>query len=168
MAVHELYLVRHGKAEERGVAWPDDAKRPLTDDGTERMRRAARGLVRLGVTVDVVLTSPYVRARQTAELIASAFASRPPIVASDSLTPNGSFPALLEELDKQSKRGQVAIVGHQPDLGEIAARLGGLRQALDFKKGAICRIDVKTIPPAGAGIIRWFMTAAMLAAIRKS
>ena len=58
MAVHEIYLIRHGAAEERGDAWPDDSKRPLTQDGIERMRRAARGLTRLSVHLDVVLTSP--------------------------------------------------------------------------------------------------------------
>ena len=63
---YELYLVRHGLAEERGDAWPDDTKRPLTDEGISRMRKAARGLARLGVSVEVVLTSPLVRARQTA------------------------------------------------------------------------------------------------------
>ncbi len=167
MAVHKLYLIRHAVAEERGIAWPDDSKRPLTDDGIERMRKAARGLVRLGVALDVVMTSPFVRTRQTAEIVASAFEDRPSIVSVESLTPNGSFQAFLEDLDKQSKRGCVAIVGHEPDLGEMAARLGGLRQALEFKKGAMCRIDVKTIPPASAGVIRWFMTTTILGAIRK-
>jgi phosphohistidine phosphatase len=167
VAVHELYLIRHAKAEDRGDAWPDDSKRPLTEDGIERMRKAARGLVRLGVTLDVVLTSPFVRARQTAEIVASAFENRPPIVNLDSLTPNGSFQIFLSDLDRQSKRGSMAIVGHEPDLGEMAARLGGLRQALPMKKGAVCRIDLKTIPPAGVGVLRWFVTAAMLGAIRK-
>jgi phosphohistidine phosphatase len=60
----ELYLIRHAIAEERGDKWPDDAKRPLTLEGTARMRKAAKGLVRLGVKFDVVLTSPLVRARQ--------------------------------------------------------------------------------------------------------
>lgn len=167
MADHELYLIRHGKAEERGEAWPDDSKRPLTGEGSELARKAARGLARLGVALDVVMTSPYVRTRQTAELVASAFDPRPPIVPVESLTPNGSFQAFLEHLDQQSKRGRVAIVGHEPDLGEMAARLGGLRQALPFKKGAVCRIDVKTIPPASAGTLRWFMTQTMLGRIRK-
>ena len=167
MAVHELYLIRHGAAEERGDAWPDDSKRPLTSDGIERMRLAARGLVRLGVTLDVILTSPFVRTRQTAEIVASAFELRPPVVPVESLTPNGSFQGVLNDLEKQGQRARIALVGHEPDLGKIAARLGGLRQALAFKKGAVCRIDVKTIPPAGAGALQWFMPARILAAVRK-
>ncbi len=168
MAVHELYLISHGVAEERGDAWPDDSKRPLTQDGIERMRRAARGLRRLGTTVDVVLTSPFVRARHTAEIVAAGFTERPPLVAVDSLAPDGSFQSLLTDLEKQAKRARIALVGHEPDLGEIAARLGGMRQPLEFKKGAMCRIDVKTIPPAGAGSLRWFMTARILGAVKKT
>jgi phosphohistidine phosphatase len=166
--VHEIYLIRHGVAEPRGDAWPDDSKRPLTAEGIKRMRRAARGLARLGVTLDVVLTSPFVRTRQTAELVAAAFSERPPIVAVDSLTPNGSFQALLADLEKQARRSRIALVGHEPDLGELAARLGGMRQALEFKKGAVCRIDIDTIPPAGAAALRWFMTAKMLGAMKKA
>lgn len=168
MAVHELYLIRHAVAAERGEEWPDDSKRPLTDDGIAKMRLAARGLVRLDVTFDVVLTSPYIRTRQTAEIVAASFDQRPPIAAIESLTPNGSFQGLLADLDRQSRRGRMALVGHEPDLGQIAARLAGLRQPLEFRKGAVCRIDVKTIPPAGAGALRWFMTAKMLGLIKKS
>ena len=70
---HEIYLIRHAIAEERSDAWPDDAKRPLTEDGISRMRKAARGAVRMGVSFDVILASPLVRTRQTAEVVAAAF-----------------------------------------------------------------------------------------------
>ena len=74
---YQLYLIRHGIAEERGDAWPDDSKRPLTERGISRMRKIARALEHLGVTFDVLLTSPLVRTRQTAEVIASVFEPRP-------------------------------------------------------------------------------------------
>ena len=92
---YELYLIRHAIAEERGDSWPDDAKRPLTDDGTAKMRKAARGLARIGVRFDVILTSPFVRTRQTAEIVATAFDERPPIVAIESLAPGGSIQSVL-------------------------------------------------------------------------
>src|SRR4029079_18690215 len=85
--VIELYLIRHGLAEERGEAWPDDAKRPLTQEGMARLRKSARGLARLGVAFDTILTSPLVRTRQTADAVASAFEVRPHIVAAESLAP---------------------------------------------------------------------------------
>lgn len=165
--VHELYLVRHGLAEDRGDDWPDDAKRPLTEEGTSKTRKAARGLVRLGVDFDVLLTSPLVRARQTAEIIASAFDVRPLVVTVDSLAPGGTFQSVLNDLEKHARRSRIALVGHEPSLGETAARLAGLRHPLEFKKGAVCRIDVKSLPPAGVGMLRWFITEKMLRKVGK-
>jgi phosphohistidine phosphatase len=164
---YEIYLIRHGLAEERGEAWPDDAKRPLTQEGMTRLRKGARGLVRLGVTFDVMLTSPLVRARQTAEVIASAFEPHPPVVAVDSLAPDGTYQAVLADLEKHAKRTRIALVGHEPSIGELAARLTGSRHALTFKKGAVCRIDVETIPPAGPATLRWFVTPRILRELRK-
>ncbi len=163
---YELYLFRHGLAEERGDAWPDDAKRPLTDDGTSLMRKAARGLARMGVTFDVVLTSPYARTRQTAEIIATAFEERPPVVALESLAPGGSIQSVLTDLERQTRRARIGMVGHEPGIGELAARLAGARYPIEFKKGSACRIDIKTFP-AGPGRLRWFMTSKILRSLRK-
>src|SRR5262245_42559753 len=162
----ELYLIRHAVAEERGDAWPDDTKRPLSDDGASRMRKAARGLARLGVTFDVILTSPLVRTRQTAEIVAAAFDIRPPIVAVESLVPGGSLPAVFADLEKQGRRRQIAVVGHEPEIGELAARLAGSRHPFAFKKGAVCRIDVDALPPSASGTLRWFLTTRILRAVR--
>src|ERR1700674_2654146 len=162
-----LYLIRHGLAEERGEAWPDDTKRPLTEEGMSRLRKEARGLVRLGVTFDVVLTSPLVRARQTADVVAGAFSTRPAIVVMDSLAPDGSSQAILSDLEKHARRTRIALVGHEPGIGELAARLVGSRRPFAFKKGSICRIDVKRFPPAGPGMLRWFITPKILRELRR-
>jgi phosphohistidine phosphatase len=161
----ELYLIRHGVAEKRGDKWPDDAKRPLSEKGMARMRRAGRGLVRLGLEFDVVLTSPLVRTRQTAEIVAGSFELRPPIVNADSLAPGGAYAAVLADLARQARRSRIALVGHEPGIGELAARLAGSRRPLRFKKGAVCRIDVESIPPGAPGTLRWFATPRMLRAI---
>lgn len=166
MAAHKLYLIRHGVAEERGDNWPDDTRRPLTEEGMAGLRQEARGLVRLGVTLDVVLTSPLVRARQTADIVAAAFNTRPPIVTIDSLS-GGSTQSVLNDLEAQARRANIAIVGHEPGMGELAARLAGLKRALPFKKGAVCRIDVESLPPAGPGALRWFLTPKILRELRK-
>jgi phosphohistidine phosphatase len=162
-----LYLIRHGVAAERGEKWPDDSKRPLTDDGAAKARKVARGLVRLGVRIDLVLTSPLVRTRQTAEIVAGAFDPRPHIVNAESLAPGGAHAAILADLEKHARRTHIAIVGHEPGIGELAARLIGSRHALTFKKAAVCRIDVDTLPPNGAGDLRWFVTPAILRTIKK-
>jgi phosphohistidine phosphatase len=163
---HELYLIRHGVAEDRGDAWPDDSKRPLTDQGISRLRKSARGLARIDVSFDVMLTSPLVRARQTAEVLASALDARPPVVVAESLAPGGLYQALLADLEKQAKRRRIALVGHEPGIGELGARLAGSRHALEFKKGAICRIDVDALPPSGPGSLRWFLTPRIARSLR--
>ena len=166
-AGYELYLIRHGIAEERGDAWPDDTKRPLTARGIARLKKEARGLVRLGVSFDVVLTSALVRARQTADAVAGAFESRPPIVTVESLAPGGTYQAVLADLEKQSRRSRIALVGHEPGIGELAARLIGSRHPIEFKKGAVCRIDFDTLPPAGPGALRWLVTPKILRSVQK-
>ena len=164
---YEIYVIRHGPAEERGDAWPDDAKRRLSDDGISRMRKAARGLERLGVTMDVVLTSSLVRAKQTAELVAGALNPRPPVSTVDSLAPGGTYQEIVADLEKHARRKRIAIVGHEPGIGEFAARLLGARHPIEFKKGAVCRVDVDSIPPSGPGDLRWLLTPKILRSVKK-
>ena len=158
----ELYLIRHGLAAEQGDSYPDDAKRPLTQQGIERLEREAEGLVELDVAVDLILASPLVRARQTADILAAALPSQPAVVETGALAPGASRGAVVDELARHARYRRIALVGHEPDIGELAARLIGARAAIPFKKGAICRIDVAALPPAGPGQLRWFLTPRML------
>ena len=75
--------------------------------------------------------------------------------------------ARLAELEKHVRRGHIAIVGHEPGIGELAGRLSGMRHALELKKGAVCRIDVDTLPPKGGGTLRWFLTPKVLRNLRR-
>lgn len=164
---YELYLIRHGVAEERGDAWPEDAKRPLSDEGLSRMRKATRGLVELGVSFDVILTSPLVRARQTADILAAGLEPTPSVVTTDALAPGGAYAALVTELAKHGRRTRLALVGHEPGIGELAARLIGSRHPIEFKKGAVCRIDLDELPPSGPGDLRWLLPPKMLRSLRR-
>jgi phosphohistidine phosphatase len=166
-APHEIYLVRHGVAEERGERWPDDAKRPLTAAGMQRLERTARGLSRLDIGFDVILSSPLVRARQTADILAAELDAHPPIVNTDALAPGADYTAVVAALEKHSRRKRIALVGHEPGIGELAARLIGSRHPIEFKKAAICRIDLDEIPPNGPGDLRWLVTSKFLRAIKK-
>lgn len=159
----ELYLIRHGLAAERGETYPDDTKRPLTSRGIQRLKRQAKALNELDVSFDVILASPLVRTRQTAEALASVMRVPPPIVNAPALAPGGAHNAIVDELAAQShRRKKIAIVGHEPGIGELAARLLGLRKPLEFKKGGMCRIDVTALPPTGPGQLRWFVTPRIL------
>jgi phosphohistidine phosphatase len=163
---YELYLIRHGLAEDHSDAWPDDSKRPLTEEGMARLRKIARSLARLDVSLDVVLTSPLVRTRQTAEIIAAAFEPRPALVAVEALAPGGNQQAVLAELEKQTRKTRIGLVGHEPGIGELAAKLIGLRHPLEFKKGAVCRIDLSALPATGPASLRWFATPGILRNLR--
>jgi phosphohistidine phosphatase len=162
MATLELYLIRHGIAEDRGEDWPDDSKRPLTNAGITKLRKEARGLVALGVAFDQIVTSPLVRTRQTADVLAEVFKNKPPIAASDALAPAGTPAAVIQEIVRHARKPRVALIGHEPNLGELAAQLIGARVPLEFKKGGVCRIDFDVLPPKGAGALRWFVTPKML------
>jgi len=162
MAMLEVYLIRHGIAAERGKEWPDDSKRPLTPEGIAALRKEARALNALGVSFDQIITSPLVRTRQTADVFAEEMKGKPPVAASDALAPAGSTSAVVQEIIKHVRKARLALVGHEPNLGELAADLIGARAPLEFKKGGICRIDFDVLPPKGTGHLRWFATPKML------
>jgi phosphohistidine phosphatase len=162
MATLELYLVRHGIAAERGEAYPDDSKRPLTSNGIARLRKQTKGLNALGVGFDLIITSPLVRARQTADTLALGLQVKPAVVSSDSLAPAGTPASVIQDIVKHQRKARIALVGHEPNLGELAARLIGARTPLEFRKGGVCRIDFEVLPPKGIGQLRWFLTPKML------
>jgi phosphohistidine phosphatase len=159
-----LYLVRHAPAELRGRAWPDDALRPLTRDGRQRMRAAVAGLVALGVEFDLILTSPYVRARQTAAILTRA-AANPSAVREVDWLQAGSSPDRIARGLKSIRRGRrLALVGHEPDLGVFAAWLAGTPTPIPFKKGAVCRFDAAHWPPRPPLQLVWFAPPKILRA----
>jgi phosphohistidine phosphatase len=158
----ELYLVRHAIAAERGDDWPHDSKRPLTERGMARFKECVAGLGALDVAIDEIFTSPLIRAKQTAELLAAGVSGKPPVKILDALAPDHTAAVVMAQLAKQAKRRRIALVGHEPDLGELAAHLLGAQRAVPFKKGGICRIDVETLTSRRAGSLIWFATPKML------
>ena len=165
-ATIEIYLVRHGLAAERGPKYPDDRLRPLTPAGVKKFAESVPGLDELGVAVDFVLTSPLVRARETATLLAAGLKPKPAIVEVEALAPGGRHQAVIEAIKTHAKRyRRLALVGHEPDLGELAARLLGARGIIQFKKGGVCAIDVDGATPGGPGTLRWLLTPSALRAL---
>ena len=165
-ATIELYLVRHAIAAERGPRYPDDTLRPLTPDGSKRFSKSVPGLIEMDVVIDFVLTSPLVRARETAQLLAARLKPKPAIAEIDALAPGGRHQAIVEAIKSHSKRHRrLALVGHEPDLGELAARLLGARGQVEFKKGGVCLIEVDGATPGGPGTLRWMLTPKALRAL---
>lgn len=163
-ATIELYLVRHAIAAERGPSYPDDRLRPLTPTGIARFRETVAGLKELDVSVDVVLSSPLVRARETAELLAAGLPGKPPIETLDALAPGGRLALVVEAITKYARRRlrRLALVGHQPDLGDLGSRLLGARGALEFKKGGVAYLELDGATPAGPGTLHWMLPPRVL------
>jgi phosphohistidine phosphatase len=162
-----LYLIRHAIAEESARSGRD-ADRALTDDGKERMRRAAEGLRAAGVRLELVLTSPYRRAVETAEIVAAALGGvecreLPELAA-------GAVPAtVLAELSPYRKLEELALVGHQPDLGHLASQI--LTGSPDlcpiaFKKGSVACFEIETPRMPFRGELAWLLTPKHLRALR--
>jgi phosphohistidine phosphatase len=157
--------MRHGLAVERDVTTVmDDAKRPLTSEGKQKMREIASGLERIGVEADWIVSSPLVRAVETAEIVAEGLGSKPPLDICEALRPGGAPEALIGFLAKRSNRRRVFVVGHEPDLGELAARLigAGRNASLPFKKGGCCLITFSVFPPKSPGRLVWWLPPRIL------
>ena len=162
-----LYLVRHGIAEV-GDQSTADADRRLTEEGTRKMTGAARGLKRLGVAPDAILSSPLRRAAETAARIAAVVAPDVDVQTYRPLAPGQGAKAVLRGLAGHRGAQQLILVGHQPDLGELASYLlSGSPDVvpLPFKKGAVAAIRVESLPPRAAGQLEWFLTPRQLRAI---
>jgi len=162
----ELFLVRHAVAAERGPKYPDDRLRPLTPAGSKKFAQSVPGLIEMDVVIDFVLTSPLVRARDTAMLLAAGLKPKPPVSEVEALSPGGRAQAINDAIKTHAKRHRrIAIVGHEPDLGELASRLLGARGNVEFKKGAVCLIEMDGATPTGPGTLRWMLTPKALRAL---
>lgn len=165
-----LVLLRHAIAEDRYVfhmssEGDPDSLRPLTNLGISRMEKSAAGLYKaLDGDVQRVVTSPYTRAFQTAEIFLEAIpeTKRPKLEVSDLLTPGCSFRTIRQWLE--SVTGTVVLVGHEPDLSWLMQQFtsGSATQVLKFGKAAACMIYFERDPMNSFGVLRWFITPAIL------
>ena len=159
-----IYIVRHAWAYEHGdPRWPDDSQRPLEAEGAERFARVVQALAPRGFEPGVIATSPYVRCRQTADLMAVHAAKSPPVVEFDALKPGSDFEALAAWSNQQKTVESLAWVGHAPDVNWLAATLvGDGAAAIRFAKGAVAAIRVHGEVGAGCGELHWLATAKSL------
>lgn len=164
----DLYLIRHADAAALGeLGITEDADRPLTDQGKEQVQRLAEALERLSVRPAVVLTSPLLRARQTAEgLIAHRSDAPPQMIECQPLAPGGKRRRIARTL-RDLTVGPVVLVGHEPDLGQLASWLCGSRRAqIEFGKGSVAYLRGGDSPGKGFATLVWLITQDWLSAWR--
>ena len=165
----DLYLVRHAIAfNPDPTQWPDDSQRPLTPEGQKRFKRAARGLGELVPSVDVVLSSPWIRAWRTAELLAEE-AGWPKPTRCEALEASRAPAEVLQALQPFTSSAAVALVGHEPSMHELASYLltadtGHVQ--LEFRKGGVAYLELTDTLQPGAARLRWLLAARVMRAIR--
>jgi phosphohistidine phosphatase len=138
----DLYIVRHGIAVEPGTPGMTDDERPLTPKGEKRMRQIARGLRKLNLKLDRIITSPLPRARATAEIIADALDARN-ILETSSVLQTGTSAATVQRFLRERSEDRLMIVGHNPTLSDLVSLLvlGSTQPRIcDLKKGGIAAL----------------------------
>jgi phosphohistidine phosphatase len=149
-----LYLVRHAEAIERSATTPD-ALRYLTPQGRDSFRKIARRVRKVGATPDVIFTSPLLRAVQTAEILAERLKHKGPVVVARELSPGFDLRALRALLSGAGSPAEAAFVGHEPDLGGIAAALMSISAGFPLRKGAVVALEADGSARKGGSKFLW-------------
>ncbi|MBK8781062.1 MAG: phosphohistidine phosphatase SixA [Anaerolineales bacterium] len=161
-----LYIIRHAIAAEEDPSG-DESQRALTDKGGKKMRQIAKGLRVLGVEFDMILSSPYLRAKETAEILGEVFKIKKQIVYSDNLIPVGDPDLLFGEINEKYSVDSLAIVGHEPYLTTLISLLVGKGTPLDMelKKGGVCRLSTDDLHHSRHATLEWLLTPGVLVEI---
>lgn len=161
-----LFILRHGIAVEPGTAgFENDADRPLIPKGERRLRKAAAAMGKMELSFDLILSSPFVRARQTAEIITRKLKLRKRLQLTDTLafgTSMKNLIALLAGLDPAP--GNVLLVGHEPYLSRLISLLvsGDENAAVEMKKGGLCRLEIEGLRAGKCAKLLWLLTPAQM------
>ena len=160
-----LYFMRHGIAEDRATGKnSDDRQRTLTPKGIKRIQKEAKGLIRLSLSFDRILTSPLERARQTAKIVAQSLQLEDHLAEIDQLCPDQSVQDLLSGLAAYAGDKNILLVGHEPLLSSTVAFLLSEKAAahIQLKKGGLCCLQVDGVRPRKAAVLLWALTPKQL------
>jgi phosphohistidine phosphatase len=166
-----LYIIRHAMAVEPGApGFEDDSQRPLTDKGSEKMVNIARGLKALEVRFDLIVSSPFVRANDTARILLKVMRmKKEQLVTSENLAPLGSPEQMLGEISKNySNLDSLAVVGHEPNLSALISLLvaGDVSLSVNLKKGGVCLLSAENLVHERRATLEWLLTPRHLLALR--
>jgi phosphohistidine phosphatase len=158
-------MIRHAIAVDEGTPeYEEDSQRPLTEKGKKKMRQIAKGLRSLGVEFDLILSSPYIRAQETAEILADVFKMKTDVAFSDNLVPMGDPDLLIAEMNEKYNVNSVALVGHEPFLTALISLLISENASMDMtlKKGGVCRLSADDLHHTHKATLEWLLTPGIL------
>ena len=162
----DLYLLRHATAADRVTpGYEIDSTRPLTPEGARKMGRAAQGMRALDISFDLILSSPYLRAKQTAEIVARVLKSEDRLELASNLAPGGNRMELIEGLSQRpDSPSSILLVGHEPDMSELISMLtaGNFDLPVVMKKGALCKLSADSLHYGRCASLCWLLTARQL------
>lgn len=154
----QVYLLRHGIAEEASASTPD-ADRALTSEGKRKLKRVLSSIAAAEVRIDVIVSSPLKRALQTAEIARTCFKTEESILQSRALQPNASPEGVWDEIRAHRSAEALMLVGHNPLFAGLAGHLLGSDSIhVDFKKGAVMSIEFESLGTKPRGVLRWYVT----------
>jgi len=157
-----IYLLRHGIAAEPGTPGiKTDAERPLVPKGEQRLHAAAAAMEKMELSFDAIISSPHLRAKQTAEIVARHFRLQKKLAFSDHLVPGGNPQPLIRQLnDLKPAPENILLVGHEPHLSRLIALLssGGTTATIDMKKGGLCKLETEELECGHCATLKWLLT----------
>ena len=162
----EIYILRHGIAVERGSpSYKKDSDRPLTKEGEDKMHQIAEAMLGMGLRFDLILSSPYMRANQTARIVAAELDEE--VTFTNFLVPDGNALELIAEINGERPQ-RVLLVGHEPDLSLLISVLvtGGSNAAIELKKGGLCKLTSEKLAFGQCATLNWLLTPKQLRAMR--
>lgn len=162
----EIYILRHGIAVERGASgYKKDSDRPLTKEGEEKMLQIAQAIFAMDVRFDLILSSPYVRADQTAQIVAGELDRE--VTFTKFLAPGGDASELIAEINDE-KPQRVLVVGHEPDLSRLISILvtGDGDASIELKKGGLCKLTTDRLTLSRCATLNWLLTPKQLRDLR--
>jgi phosphohistidine phosphatase len=166
----KLYILRHGEAADHGdPRYPNDADRPLTTKGAQRTKTLAHALRQWDVSFDVILSSPLVRARETAEIIERGLRLHSRVELSDHLAPSAAYARLIARFDEfRPEPKSVLLVGHEPHLSGLISLLCTGREdlGLTLKKGGLCRLEIQHLRDGRCATLEWLLAPRLAGAKR--
>jgi len=167
----ELYILRHGLAGEFGdPRYPDDSQRPLTAEGKRKMHQAALGMKALGLSFNLAFASPYLRARQTAEIVCHQLDCLDILQITPNLEPGQNPLKAIKEINEFGARDKsVLLTGHEPFLSGLIAYLisGSHSSQVEFKKGALCKLEAGELKYGRCAELHWLLTSKQMGMMAK-